>query len=101
MTAYGALRKYILSGSVVVLLCGAPPAPLLITQDITVVSRTTVHEHPHADPYDRANLYGFNHAPSVTTLTDGRLLAAWFSGPFEASVDQVILGAYSSDGGQT
>ena len=74
---------------------------MLIAQDITVVSRTTVHEHPHADPYDRAILYGFNHAPSVTTLTDGRLLAAWFSGPFEASVDQVILGAYSSDGGQT
>ena len=70
-------------------------------QDVTILSRSTVFEHPHTDPYDRANLYGFNHAPSVTTLTDGRVLAAWFSGPFEASVDQVILGAYSADGGDT
>ena len=75
--------------------------PGLRAQDATVLSRSTVFEHPHADPYDRKNLYGFNHAPSVTTLADGRLLAAWFSGPFEASVDQVILGSYSADGGQT
>ncbi len=63
--------------------------------------RTTVFEYPNADPYDRQNLYGFNHAPSVVQLSDGRLLAAWFSGPFEASVHQLILGAYSSDGGRT
>ena len=68
-------------------------------QNITVVSRSTVFEHPDSDPYDRANRFGFNHAPSVTTLADGRLLCAWFSGPFEASVDQVILASYSSDGG--
>ncbi|HEX7010789.1 MAG TPA: sialidase family protein, partial [Phycisphaeraceae bacterium] len=54
-----------------------------------------------ADPYDRTNLYGFNHAPSVTLLADGRLLAAWFSGPYEASVHQVILGSFSDDGGAT
>ena len=44
---------------------------------------------------------GFNHAPSVATLPDGRLLCAWFSGPHEASVHQVILAAFSSDQGRT
>jgi hypothetical protein len=29
------------------------------------------------------------------------LLAAWFSGPFEAAVNQVILGCYSPDSGQS
>lgn len=53
------------------------------------------------DPYDIGNLYGFNHAPNVTLLPDGRLLAAWFSGPYEASIHQVILGCYSADGGKT
>jgi predicted neuraminidase len=70
-------------------------------QTVSVLSRSTVYTHPSADPYDRANRFGFNHAPSVTLLADGRLLAAWFSGPFEASVDQVILGTYSSDQGKT
>ncbi len=70
------------------------PAPRLI-------GRSTVFAHPSSDPYDRGNHYGFNHAPSVVALPDGRLLAAWFSGPFEASVDQVILGSFSTDGGVT
>jgi len=65
----------------------------------TRLSQSVVFEYPNADPYDRQNLYGFNHAPSVVPLPDGRLLAAWFSGPFEASVHQVILGAYSADNG--
>lgn len=55
-----------------------------------IVSSGEVFNYPNADPYDRNNDYGFNHAPSVTRLSDGRLLAAWFSGPFEASVHQVI-----------
>lgn len=80
---------------------GASGLSALRGQDVAILSHSTVFEHPHADPYDRENLYGFNHAPSVTTLSDGRLLVAWFSGPFEASVDQVILGSYSSDGGVT
>ena len=63
--------------------------------------RSTVFAHPHADPYDLANRHGFNHAPSVVALADGRLLAAWFSGPFEASVHQVVLAASSSDGGKS
>ena len=64
-------------------------------------STSVVFEYDKSDPYDRSNLYGFNHGPSVTLLADGRLLAAWFSGPYEASVHQVILAAYSADGGRT
>jgi Neuraminidase (sialidase) len=76
---------------------GAPtsqPAP-------RIVSRCEVFRYSRADPYDLQNLYGFNHAPSVVRLSDGRLCAAWFSGPFEASVHQVIFGCYSSDEGAT
>jgi predicted neuraminidase len=65
------------------------------------LSRSAVFVHPSSDPYDCRDHYGFNHAPSVVALPDGRLLAAWFSAPFEASVNQVILGAYSADGGLT
>jgi predicted neuraminidase len=72
----------------------APAAP-------KVVQRGLVYKDAHTDPYDRANFYGFNHAPSVTRLSDGKLLAAWFSGPFEASVDQVIFGCASGDDGKT
>jgi hypothetical protein len=68
---------------------------------IKILQRSIVYRHPASDPYDLKNLYGFNHAASVTTLPDGRLLAAWFSGPFEASVHQVILSSYSSDQGKT
>ena len=64
-------------------------------------SRSIVFEHPCADPYNLENCHGFNHGPSVTVLPDGHLVCAWFSGPFEASVQQVILGSYSSDGGRT
>ena len=68
---------------------------------IEILERATVYSHPASDPYDLKNLYGFNHAASVVTLPDGRLMAAWFSGPFEASVHQVILSSYSSDQGKT
>ena len=66
-----------------------------------ILSRSVVFNHPSVDPYDCNNHYGFNHAPSVAALPDGRLLVAWFSGPFEASVQQVILSSYSSDAGRT
>jgi len=69
------------------------------TPRLRVLVRSNVFAHPAADPYDLRNLYGFNHAPSVVSLPDGRLMAAWFSGPFEASVHQVILASFSSDGG--
>ncbi|HXK59203.1 MAG TPA: sialidase family protein [Acidobacteriota bacterium] len=64
-----------------------------------ILSSSPVYIHENGDPYDLENRFGFNHAPSVTTLPDGRLMAAWFSGPYEASVHQVILGSFSSDGG--
>src|SRR5688572_28919303 len=66
-----------------------------------ILSISTVYKHPHEDPYDLQNRSGFNHGPSVVLLPDERLLAAWFSGPFEASVHQSILGCYSSDGEQS
>ena len=66
-----------------------------------VESRTVVFEDSHTDPYDRTNLYGFNHAASVTGLGGERVMAVWFSGPFEGSVHQLILGAVSEDGGKS
>lgn len=66
-----------------------------------IESRAVVFEDGHTDPYDRANFYGFNHAASVTLLGGEKVMAAWFSGPFEGSVHQVILGAVSDDGGKT
>lgn len=66
-----------------------------------VLARSTVFKYERSDPYDLQNLYGFNHAPSIVRLPDGRLLAAWFSGPFEASVHQVVLSATSADEGKT
>ncbi len=62
---------------------------------------STVFDYGNADPYDRGNHHGFNHAPNVAILPDGRLLAAWFSGAYEGDVHQAILGATSADGGKT
>ncbi len=74
----------------------------VVAQDAPkMIANGLLYANPKVDPYDRTNYYGFNHAPSVTRLADGRLLAAWFSGPFEGSVDQVILGCYSADDGAT
>jgi predicted neuraminidase len=64
-------------------------------------SRSVVFNYPETDPYDPANRYGFNHAPSVTRLANGDLLCVWFSGPYEAAISQVILGSRSMDGGLT
>ncbi|MFB3904609.1 MAG: exo-alpha-sialidase [Acidobacteriota bacterium] len=83
----------------VVLLLAASRLAAATSQAPQIVSRSTVFAHPAADPYDRTNRHGFNHAPSVVGLPDGRLMAAWFSGPFEASVHQAILASFSSDGG--
>ena len=86
------------------LMAGTAPSALAQQKKQTpghVLSYATVFSHPSSDPYARDNFRGFNHAPSVVLLPDGRLLAAWFSGPFEASVDQVILGSYSDDGGKS
>lgn len=64
-----------------------------------VESKSLVFDFGNYDPYDRANLYGLNHAPSVTCVGKDQLQTAWFSGPYEASIHQVILGA-TSDGGR-
>jgi predicted neuraminidase len=66
-----------------------------------VVESGSLFEYANVDPYDRHNDFGFNHAPSITRLSDGRLLTAWFSGPFEASVHQVILGCYGDPDGKS
>ena len=76
-------------------------ARVRLPQRPAVTSRSVVFKHPNGDPYDLTNKYGFNHAASVTTLADGRLLASWFSGPYEGSVHQVILSAHSDDQGRT
>jgi predicted neuraminidase len=77
------------------------PAAETSTSTKGILSESMVFAHPSADPYDPNNRYGFNHAPSVVLLPDGHLLAVWFSGPFEASVNQLILGSFSSDEGRT
>lgn len=69
--------------------------------NLRIESITTVFDYGNGDPFDRANLYGFNHAASVAQMPNGDLLAAWFSGPFEGSVHQVVYGARSTDGGKT
>jgi hypothetical protein len=66
-----------------------------------LLTRSVVFNYPHTDPYDALNRFGFNHAPSVTLLANGDLLCAWFSGPHEAAVNQVILAARSRDQGRT
>ncbi len=73
-----------------------PPGPAAIVE-----SETVVFDYGKSDPYDLTNLHGFNHAASVAALPDGRLMAMWFSGPYEASVHQSIMAADSDDGGRT
>jgi predicted neuraminidase len=81
-------------------LCLGPVVPSIAQTDTPrLLSRSQVFSYGKSDPYDATNDYGFNHAPSIARLADGRLLAAWFSGPYEASVHQVILGSFSEDGG--
>jgi predicted neuraminidase len=79
------------------LLCG----PLSADSGLRIESKAIVFDYGNGNPFDRANLYGFNHAASVARMPNGDLLAAWFSGPFEGSVHQVIYGTRSTDGGKT
>ncbi len=92
-------RRRAFAHVIVVFACGM--TGLESSPTLEIHSRSTVFTYARTDPYDRQNLYGFNHAPSVVALPSGRLLAAWFSGPFEASVHQVILSSTSDDGGET
>ena len=68
---------------------------------IKILEQSVVFRHIGSDPKDPANTTGFNHAPSVVVLPDGRLLAAWFSGPFEGAPQQQILRSFSADQGRT
>src|SRR5665213_457935 len=66
------------------LMLGVGFAPRLEAQQVRspqVLSHTVIFLHPSSDPYARDNYRGFNHAPSIVALPDGRLLTAWFSGP--------------------
>jgi predicted neuraminidase len=94
--AVASLRLF---GAAVVVLWVVQPLAQAQTPPV-IVERAVVFHYSKSDPYDLSNRYGFNHAPSVTRLSDGRLLAAWFCGPFEASVHQLIMGAYSDDEGR-
>jgi predicted neuraminidase len=99
------LAKGVVIAMIVPLVLSLTPVRALAQQPpaagLELESRSVVFSYPQIDPYDRTNLYGFNHAPSVAVLPDGRLLCVWFSGPYEGSVDQVILASFSSDEGRT
>lgn len=69
--------------------------------EFTVLERTVIFRHTSTDPKDPANLSGLNHGPTVATLPDGRLMAAWFSAPMEGADSQRIMQAVSSDQGRT
>ncbi|MBM3738131.1 MAG: exo-alpha-sialidase [Acidobacteria bacterium] len=77
--------------------------PLLAAgQDrLALLSKAKVFEHQGSNPKDPANRHGFNHAPSIVRMPDGKLLTVWFSGPFEASSRQSLMGTSSGDQGRT
>jgi predicted neuraminidase len=75
--------------------------PADTAQKLELLSRVEVFSDPVTDPYDPADRFGFNHAPSITKLANGDLLCAWFSGAFEGAVNQLILASRSHDGGKT
>jgi predicted neuraminidase len=66
-----------------------------------VREQSLVFEHTATDRNDPGNLSGFNHAPNVAHLPDGRIMAVWFSAPFEGSPKQRILSSFSTDGGRS
>lgn len=97
------LRRLLVSICVLAAICGGALTGLCQSpkQQLAIESWSVVFMYPHTNPYDPTNLYGFNHAPSVATLPDGRLLCVWYSSPYEASANQVIFAALSSDEGRT
>jgi predicted neuraminidase len=101
MKAAGRLLRLICALTCVIALGTRAASAVDSAQQLELIMRTVVFNDPTTDPYDPANRYGFNHAPSVIKLANGDLLCAWFSGPFEAAVNQAILAARSHDGGKT
>lgn len=69
--------------------------------EFTVLERTVIFRHTSTDSKDPANLSGLNHGPTVTTLPDGRLMAAWFSAPKEGADSQRVMQAVSADQGRS
>lgn len=68
---------------------------------VVIVDQAVVFRHTGTDPKDPANATGFNHAPSVVALPDGRLMVVWFSAPFEGSSRQRISRSFSADKGRS
>ncbi|HYF37422.1 MAG TPA: sialidase family protein [Prosthecobacter sp.] len=66
-----------------------------------IIEQTTIFQHTASNPEDPANTSGLNHGPSIACLPDGRLMAAWFSAPFEGAPSQRIMQAFSSDQGHS
>jgi hypothetical protein len=76
-------------------LCGAAePGP------IEIVDRSTIFQHTASNRDDPANVSGFNHAPNVALLPDGRLMAVWYSGPFEGAPEQRIMQIEATENGR-
>ena len=71
--------------------------PIFLAAEPAVIEHSTVYRHPYSNPYDARNETGFNHAPNVAVMADGRLVAVWFSGAYEASVNQMVLISYSAN----
>ncbi|MFN0080556.1 MAG: sialidase family protein [Prosthecobacter sp.] len=71
------------------------------TSPVQISDRAVIFKHTSTDPKDSANTSGYNLAPSITVLPDGRVMAAWFSSPSEGAESQRITQAFSSDHGRT
>jgi alpha-L-rhamnosidase len=96
-------RKTVTGGSHILLITVLLLAALCVADaaDVEVLHRSVIFRHTGSDPKDPANTSGMNHAPNVVLLPDGRLMAAWFSCPFERSPQQRIVHSFSSDQGRT
>ena len=79
----------------------APLAALPAAEPLIVTDRAVIFQHTSTDPKDPANTAGCNFGPSIAALPDGRVMAAWFSSPFEGAASQRIMQAFSSDQGRT
>src|SRR5687768_4071904 len=73
----------------------------LQSAELAVTERSLVFEHTASFRKDPANVTGFNHAPTIAALPDGRLMTAWFAAPFEGAVSQRIMHAFSADQGRS
>lgn len=68
---------------------------------VQIIEETMIFQHTASNPDDPANTSGLNHGPTIASLPDGRLMAAWFSAPFEGAPSQRIMQSFSSDQGHS